>query len=199
MLGRNLVTRCTPVNRDKSHHLHTRPWAKPVLPTSALGSHTGASPHSAASQCFWSWGGCWEGQLCWGNTKESTREHHQLALGGGAKSLLANNINFSPRCPFNTNHLGIVLKMEGSGDDRLFHLQQTRSPYTKVYTRRAGTNRTPLKPPPNWGCCLRPHQAEGTPYPSHHQAGPQPALCSASSSKEPQHTPLSQELKSTIA
>lgn len=57
-LGRNLVTRCTPVNRDKSHHLHTSPSAKPTLTTSAVGSSAGASLHPAGlvSLCSWSWG-----------------------------------------------------------------------------------------------------------------------------------------------
>lgn len=68
-LGRNLVTRCTSVNRDKSHHLHTSPSAKPTLPTSAVGSCTGASLHPAGPVylSFWSWAGHWKGQECWGN------------------------------------------------------------------------------------------------------------------------------------
>lgn len=57
-LGRNLVTRCTPVNRDKSHHLHSSPSAKPPLATSAGGSSTGArlQPAGLVSLCSWGWG-----------------------------------------------------------------------------------------------------------------------------------------------
>jgi len=96
--GGILVTRCTPVNRDKSHHLHTSPSAKPTLTTSAAGSHTGASPSPAGlvSLCSQSWGGCWQGQHCWGNVEESTQELQHLALGGEAKPLHANSIFIFP-------------------------------------------------------------------------------------------------------
>ena len=73
-LGRNLVTRCTPVNRDKSHHLHTSPSAKPTLATLAVGSHTGESLHPAGlvSLCCWSWGRTLAGTALLGKRR---REH----------------------------------------------------------------------------------------------------------------------------
>lgn len=85
--GRNLVTRCTPVNRDKSCYMHSSPLQSHAH-CPAAGSCTSRT-RSLCSRAEEDAGGDSRAE----NTVEH-REIHQLALRKGASLLHANSIHF---------------------------------------------------------------------------------------------------------